>query len=43
MGLGKTISMACLLLLLPGSFSAHAQQVDVPAIMAKSAQITDVD
>lgn len=43
MNLGKTISMACLLLLLPVSFPAYAQQIDVQEIVAKSAQITDMD
>ncbi|MGO8719481.1 MAG: hypothetical protein ACLQMO_09715 [Acidobacteriaceae bacterium] len=42
MNLGKTISMACLLLLLPASFSASAQ-VDVQGIVAKSAEVTNAD
>jgi hypothetical protein len=43
MALRKTISMACLLLLLPASLSAYAQQVDVQEIVAKSAQLTNMD
>lgn len=40
---GKTISMACLLFMLPVSFSAYAQQVDVQEIVAKSAEATKTD
>jgi len=35
--------MACLLLWLLGLFSAHAQQIDVQEIVARSAQVTNAD